>query len=170
MSCSVHFPLSNTSRSRVGKWLPWTFWLSHSGQSSANVSNFLAYWCMCVCVCVKNVRGWDCSLEADHWRMSKPRPLSLSSQTHTNTHRGLWHIPEADPSIVQALQWAIAFTYIKMSLGYRTAPEDPLLSVIVCAHTCTLHSHTHTHWRHTVCTNRQQTISEATLVHSSKVF
>lgn len=139
--------------------------LSHSGQTYANASDLEAYWCVCLCVCVESVRGWDCSVQADHWRMSKPRPLSLSSQTHrhTHTHTGLWHIPQADQSIVQALQWAIAFTYIKMSLGYRDAPEDLLLSVTVHTQIHTEDTHyIHTGWRATVfCVCEDRDVEEA---------
>lgn len=109
---------------------------------------------MCVWVHVENVRGWDavCRRTIDACP-NNGHCLSCLRYAHVHmhtcmpalTHTGLWHIPEADQSIVQALQWAIAFTYIKMSTGYRAASEDHLLSD---QHTQT-HVHTHMHTNHT---------------------
>lgn len=88
--------------------------------------------CVSVCVCVKNVRAEIavCRLTTD----ACPNLIHCLSHLISLTHRGLWHIPKADLSIVQTLQWSIAFTYIKMSLGYRTAPKD-LLSPHAQIHT-----------------------------------
>lgn len=49
------------------------------------------------------------------------RLASVAPDRHTqaqrHTYRGVWHIPEADPSSVHALQWAIVLHILKWALG-----------------------------------------------------
>lgn len=98
---------------------------------------------VCVCVCWKcQGLGLQCA-GGPLTHVQTSTTVSLVSNTHTQARM---HIPEADQSIVEALQWAPVLTYIKMSPGYRAAPEDPLLSVY------SVSTHTQMHWGHSMYT------------------